>query len=167
MKEFKLKTNGLGPNTKVRAEVICTSWSYNEDEIKVYLSGSWNVQKDGYICGDPLFEVKFKNYLSELGYDPYGIKYNSCDMQEINYVSFLTDYPFRKSFESKMESNDTEITELEINVKATVVAGVRWSNNIITELLGNYNKHLAPKVKEELAKATMALGNAIFELGRE
>jgi len=49
---------------------------------------------------------------------------------------------------------------------AIVTSGVRWSNNIITELLGNYGKHLPPEAREEIKNATLALGRAMFELNK-
>lgn len=101
-----LNTDGRGYWSRKKAAVHVKSMSVayvNEDstfgELRVFFdTETWNVEEDGLIYTDNLFEKELKFFLSSVGIDTTDVGYSEQGMQGDDYVSldvgpiFLADW---------------------------------------------------------------------------
>jgi hypothetical protein len=91
----KLSTSGDGywSNAQKTVEITRLVLAYTNDELdfgelRVYFNtATWDVNKDGLIYTDSLFEAELCALLTQLGYDVSDVSYSEQGMQGDNYVS--------------------------------------------------------------------------------
>ena len=90
-----LHTNGKGywSSTATAVEVTGLQLAYTNDELDFgelrvrFTAASWDVNKDGLIYTDELFEAELKELLTSMGFDASDVSYSEQGMQGDTYVS--------------------------------------------------------------------------------
>jgi len=91
----KLQTagNGYWSNAQKTVEITRLQLAYTNDELdfgelRVYFNTkTWDVNKDGLIYTDRLFELQLCELLTSLGFDASDVSYSEQGMQGDTYVS--------------------------------------------------------------------------------
>jgi len=85
--------DGYWSRRQTAVEITKLMLAYTNDELdfgelRVYFNTkTWNVDKDGLIYTDTLFEEELCALLTELGFDASDVSYSEQGMQGDNYVS--------------------------------------------------------------------------------
>jgi hypothetical protein len=85
-------------------EITGLQLAYTNDELDfgelcVYFNtATWDVNKDGLIYTDTLFEAELCELLTSLGFDASDVSYSEQGMQGDNYVSFDVEECFINTF---------------------------------------------------------------------
>lgn len=85
--------DGYWSNTARAVEITGLQLSYTNDELDFgelrvrFNTKTWDVNKDGLIYTDSLFEEELCALLTELGFDASDVSYSEQGMQGDNYVS--------------------------------------------------------------------------------
>jgi hypothetical protein len=85
--------DGYWSNKAKAVEITRLALTYTNDELDfgelcVYFNTrTWDVNKDGLIYTDSLFEAELKDLLAQLGFDTSDLSYSEQGMQGDNYVS--------------------------------------------------------------------------------
>ena len=90
-----LNTNGKGywSRNATAVEVTGLQLAYTNDELDFgelrvrFTAASWDVNKDGLIYTDELFEAELKELLTSMGFDASDVSYSEQGMQGDTYVS--------------------------------------------------------------------------------
>jgi len=85
---------------------ICVPYiaeDYDFGELCVYFDDSWDVDNDGLIYTDKLFERELKEWLTSQGYDASDVSYSEQGMQGDHYVSLDVEGAFLTSWKAKHE----------------------------------------------------------------
>jgi hypothetical protein len=85
--------DGYWSNKAKAVEIVGLSLGYVNDELDfgelcvVFNTKTWDVNKDGLIYTDTLFEAELCALLTDLGFDASEVSYSEQGMQGDNYVS--------------------------------------------------------------------------------
>jgi hypothetical protein len=85
--------DGYWSNKAKAVEITRLQLAYTNDELdfgelRVYFNTrTWDVNKDGLIYTDSLFEAELKDLLAQLGFDASDLSYSEQGMQGDDYVS--------------------------------------------------------------------------------
>jgi N-dimethylarginine dimethylaminohydrolase len=85
--------DGYWSRKQTAVEITRLALTYTNDELDfgelcVYFNTkTWDVNKDGLIYTDSLFEAELKDLLTQLGFDASDVSYSEQGMQGDNYVS--------------------------------------------------------------------------------
>lgn len=88
----------------IQLRVLCMSDEYKWGELRVYFNrNDWDVENDGLIYTDGLFEKELKEYLTSIGIDASDVSYSEQGMQGDWYVSLDVGEKFLASWKAKTE----------------------------------------------------------------
>ena len=96
--------DGYWSNKAKAVEIVGLSLGYVNDELDfgelcvVFNTKTWDVNKDGLIYTDTLFEAELCALLTSLGFDASDVGYSEQGMQGDNYVSFDVEECFINTF---------------------------------------------------------------------
>ena len=96
--------DGYWSNVTKQVKVTGLQLAYTNDELdfgelRVYFNTStWDVNTDGLIYTDSLFEAQLCELLTEMGIDASEVRYSEQGMQGDNYVSFDVEELFINTF---------------------------------------------------------------------
>lgn len=111
---YVLPTDGSGLWSRKKTDVQCTKlvFSYLNDEedfgeLRVYFdTNTWNIETDGLIYTDNLFEKELQKILSFMvGLDGFDVSYSEQGMQGVDYVSCDVGKKFIDSWQSYSDKN--------------------------------------------------------------
>jgi hypothetical protein len=96
--------DGYWSNKAKAVQITGLQLAYTNDELDfgelcVYFNtATWDVDKDGLIYTDTLFEAELCELLTSLGFDASDVSYSEQGMQGDNYVSFDVEECFINTF---------------------------------------------------------------------
>ena len=96
--------DGYWSNKAKAVEITGLQLAYINDELDFgelrvrFNTNTWDVNKDGLIYTDTLFEAELCALLTDLGFDASEVSYSEQGMQGDNYVSFDVEECFINTF---------------------------------------------------------------------